>query len=94
MKIEIEVEDLSKFIDAYNHAYITFDNKVRQSIFLGLGEETVPKDLLEAFKKRAIKQYRNDYMDSLYNVVTSESLILKNVYTQLLEMEKEKQNGS
>lgn len=92
MKIEIEVEDLSAYLDAYNHAYNVFNNGVRGSVFFGLEEDNVSLELLEALKKKAIKLYGKDTNTTLLNVVESELQQLKDVYDQLIKIEKEKLN--
>ena len=83
MKIEIEVEDLSKFIDAYNHAIITFDNNIRGPISFGLEHEIKPVKILEALKNKVNRE------ESLCDIITDECTVLKNVYDQLIEIEKE-----
>lgn len=94
MKIEIEVEDLSKFIDAYNHAYNVFISRVRSSILLGVEEDNVSPDLLKALKNKSNKLYGNDTYESLLHTIDSECTALKNIYDQLIKLEKEKQNES
>lgn len=94
MKIEIEVEDLSAYLDAYNHAYNVFHSKVRSSILFGVEEDNVSPDLLKALKNKSNKLYGNNTNESLLHTIDSECTALKNVYDQLIELEKERSNES
>ena len=78
MKIEIEVDNLTDFINAFNNAYLAYFD-VRKNIYLMGG---VPENMNPIWEKLIGNNFNN-----LTEKFDKRLDILKNVYNQLLEKE-------
>lgn len=90
MKIKLEIKDLSKFITAYNHAYLSFRPFLTAAMFGLIENSHMPKNLYDGIKSKLDL----DNPDSWEQYLKDEMQILFEVYQQLLEIEKNEQNKS
>ena len=86
MKITIEVENLIDFIEAYNNAIYAL-TKYGQTCFFGL-TDNIPTEMYKHLEKKlgtTDPRVWQEYFDQKFYT-------LRNVYDQLLEIEKNEQN--
>ena len=63
-KVTFEVEDLGKFLDAYNHSLIAFHKFVSSAAF-GLAENDLPRNLYEKY----VEKIGSTNSGKLYNYI-------------------------
>ena len=79
MKIEIEVNDLKTFIDGFNNALIAY-NDIQGYFLFGLEKQ------LNSKWQNFAKDKKNN--QECYDIINKRLNALKEVYNQLLEVEK------
>ena len=91
MKIEIEVKDLGKTINAINRAINSYSH-YRVACIFGLEEENIPGSILIFLQKKADEKFGNHNSDSIKTIIDEDLSYLMEIYDQLIEIEKEENN--